>query len=87
LVREKDATFLVRTEKMHGRLSLIHDLTYLEALVVLEGAYGGYAELYFHVKRPFIITPHMIAVNSIPLVRVWVNDIFAMNKINPIHGN
>lgn len=48
--------FLVRAEKMKGRLNQINGLTYLEALCLLEGALHGFAEIVFHAKVPFAIT-------------------------------
>ena len=72
---------------MIGRLNIIHDLSYIEALCILEGALNGFSELVYHAKQPFAITDKMIALNQIPLVRVWLNDNFALNKIsNPVHS-
>lgn len=58
---------------MKGRLDQIDGLTLLEALVLLEAALNGFAELIFHSKTPFVITEKMISINESSYVRVWLN--------------
>ena len=71
----------VVAEYVPWRLHLHHkNLTYEQALFLLEGTIHGLRQLFYRFKNPFLIEKYMIGLDAKGEVKVWWNENFFKNK-------
>lgn len=58
------------------------NITYEQALLLLEGSLKGFRELLHKIKTPFLVDRYMIGVDYKGEVKVWWNEHFHRNKFS-----
>lgn len=73
----------VVTDYIPWRFHLINkNITYEQALFLLDGSVKGFRQLLHRIKTPFLIEKYMIGVDYKGEVKVWWNEHFHRNKFS-----